>query len=155
MQGSLDNPPIVIVTPRWKLALYLLGSLVFVAIGIWQVTTETPRWWAWLGIALFGLGVPLFAYQIFVPSWLSIGPDGVTWKNIWRIARFEWWQLQDFRRFFVGPVASQIAFDFRKARGDTPRLGSFGGGWEMSNVKLAELLNAAKARWDAPKGGMS
>lgn len=38
IKGSLDSPPIVVTSARWKLVLLILGCLVFVLTGLFMTT---------------------------------------------------------------------------------------------------------------------
>jgi hypothetical protein len=154
MRGSLDQPPVIVVASRWKFVLYLLIAIGFTAIGLWQVLTETPLWWAYLSIAFFGFGCIVFAAQLVRPAQLVIAPEGVTWSILWRTDRFAWWQIGPFWPQAVTTFSRHVWFDLRKTRDGATRAGSFGTGWEMPVAELCDLLNAARERWCARDGSL-
>jgi hypothetical protein len=147
MQGSLEDPPIVVRGSRRIHALYLLVALVFVATGAWQVGTETPQMWAWLCIVFFGLGSLVFIAQLIRPGLLAIAPDGVTMTVLWRTHRYGWAQIASFRTQRVGLMSRHVWFDLQKTPDGDIRMGSFGTGWETRAQALCDLLNAARGRW--------
>lgn len=51
---------------RTQIVKYLLLSSLFVAIGVWELTSEDiAPWIGWLTISFFGLGLPIGIYQLF------------------------------------------------------------------------------------------
>jgi hypothetical protein len=49
----------------WKALKLILLCSIFVALGIWLLTTaDTPRWIAWLNIGFFGLGYPVGFFHL-------------------------------------------------------------------------------------------
>jgi len=53
---------LIIKNSRWKYVLLLLGSIGFVACGIWIVIDGS--WLGWFAIVFFGSGIPLFIWQL-------------------------------------------------------------------------------------------
>jgi hypothetical protein len=150
MTGSLDAPPIVISMSRWKTALLLAVSIGFVAIGAWALHSGEAVWWAYLDIALFGLGAGVFVAQLLSPGRLVLSPSGVTWRNLWRTAHYDWWQIGNFRPWSPATVSKHVGFDYIRERDGAVRFGSFGGTWELSAAALCDLLNQARHRWAPP-----
>jgi hypothetical protein len=164
VQGSLDQPPIVIWASKGFTLLMLLIAIVFVAIGIMVLRDpKEDHTWAYVGIILFGAGIPIFVLRLVRPDELILGPEGITWRGIFRTARFQWSDVQNFRPYSPAPktASKHVGFDFTDSmRGGQLRHaakalvgveGSLGGGWELSAAKLAELLNQARARWVGAK----
>jgi Bacterial PH domain len=162
MQGSLDDPPIVIRSSQWKATVFLLISLGFVAIAV--LILQDPKeshWPAWLGIALFGLGIPVFGLRLVRPDRLTLTPDGITWRSPLRTTHWTWNDVQSFRPYVPAPttVARHVGFDFTETyrgrdvglRGTAKALtgveGSLGSGWEMGPAELCDLLNNAQRKW--------
>lgn len=57
--------PVIIHASRRKLALLLLGAVVFVVLGFWIIDAKPDKAWAgWLSIVFCGLGIPVFLWQI-------------------------------------------------------------------------------------------
>ena len=53
---------LIIKNSRWKHVLLLIGSVGFVAAGIWMVTQGNS--FGWVAILFFGCGLPIFIWQI-------------------------------------------------------------------------------------------
>jgi hypothetical protein len=167
MQGSLDLPPIVIRSSRITAALMLLICTGFVAIGIWIVRDPAEdHVAAYLASAFFALGIPLFMWRLVRPDVLTLTPEGINWRSIFRTSSFRWDEVQDFRPYAPSGKATSkhVGFDFsasyhaqhgalsRTARQLTGVDGSLGGGWELGATDLADLLNNARARWRRSRG---
>ena len=162
MQGSLDQPPIVIRSSQQTSGLMLLASIVFVAGGVLVARdpTQNPVM-GYLGIAFFGAGIPLFAYRLIRPDVLTVAPDGIIWRTLFRTARWGWDDVQNFRSYAPASrtISKHLGFDFtdnyrlyskglrRTAKALTGVEGSLGTGWELSAADLADLLNTARTRW--------
>ena len=161
MQGSLDDPPIVVRAARWKSSLYLLIGVVFVSIGVLMLVTEHTtgmRLEALFVTVFFGLCVAVFTWQLVWPGELVLSPEGLRVRQLWRGARYAWSDVRDFRPYSPGGGASHVGFDFapdypkaRRMRALASGLGGveggLGTGWEMSPGALCDLLNAARAKW--------
>jgi hypothetical protein len=162
MQGSLDQPPIVIRSSQKTSLWMLLASIVFVAGGVLiaRDPTQNPVM-GYLGIAFFGAGIPLFAYRLIRPDVLTVAPDGITWRTPFRTASWRWDDVRNFRPYAPGgrTISKHLGFDFtddyhlhskglrRTAKTLTGVEGSLGGGWELSAADLADLLTTARTRW--------
>jgi hypothetical protein len=48
----------------WKALKLILLCSIFVVVGIWLLSTDTPRWIAWLNIGFFGLGYPVGFFHL-------------------------------------------------------------------------------------------
>jgi hypothetical protein len=164
MRGNLDNPPVVVRTSRWKALWGLLGSIFFVgaAIAILRDPAKQSHFWiAYAGAAFFGLGIPIFIALLLRPHTLEIGPSGLVWRNLFRTESFRWRDVRDFRPYRPSAkvITPAIGFDFADdykpqqrrfrwvVRQCTGVAGSLGSGWELNAAELANLLNAARARW--------
>jgi hypothetical protein len=161
VQGSFDNPPIVIRSSKWKTALLLAVCIGFVAIGIFMLaggkSANGPVWSAYLGIAFFGCGIPLFSMQLLRPDSLKLDPTGIIWRSVLRTTSWKWQDVRNFRPYRVF-FSRQVGFDFsesypgqKKLRATNRSLagveGALTGAWEIGPVELAKLLNAARERW--------
>ncbi len=159
MQGSFDNPPIVIRSSKWKTALLLAVCVGFVAIGIFMLGGAIPGviWSAYLGVALFGCGIPLFGWQLLRPDSLELSPAGIVWRSVFKTMSWKWQDVGNFRAYRVF-FSRQVGFDFSASYSGQTRLratnkslagveGALTGNWEIGPVELAKLLNEARARW--------
>lgn len=158
MQGSLDQPPIVIESSRSKTILLIVICTVFVAIGWWMTHSGQTKdvVFAWLGIGFFGLGIPAGLIQLVRPATLEIGPTGVTLRTVFRAHSYRWSDVKDFRVFQI-KSAKLIGFDFTDSYPGQRALSgmnrSIAGveaslpGLSIGADQLCELLTAAQARW--------
>jgi hypothetical protein len=77
VQGSLDQPPIVIRSSRLYSALMLLIATGFVAIGAFMLRDpKESATISYLIMIFFGAGIPLFTWQLIRPGVLTLAPDG-------------------------------------------------------------------------------
>jgi hypothetical protein len=122
MQGSLDNPPVVVRISR-------MGSVIGFVLCALMVHFR---------LYLFGIGLVYFGWQLLDPNMITLAPDGLGWKTTFRRRYWSWDQVCNFRPLPWG----QFGWDV-----DGKCYNVFGFGWEMSTRKLVELLNAARSRW--------
>lgn len=154
MRGSLDDPPIIIRTARWKAVLHL-GAVVLVA-AIMSPLARTPLWnnpLAFMLYAIFGALAVASVWELVWPGRLVIDAEGFSQRDLWRTRRWSWSEARHFRpaenRFydFVG---------FDSVPGAAPRrTGGIDGlnqDWELEPRALAALMNGARARWFAARG---
>lgn len=181
MQGSFDQPPIIVRSSRWTTLWTLLGILilaggavgaildwgaglivmlpfrvVFGALGLVLSKfvdlhkSELHHLIAWIMLLLFGSGSLIVAHKLLWPDTLEIGPSGVHCRSFMRRWSFRWRDIGNFRPYGRSDGLAQVLVvcvgDYRP-QGTAPRIKSFGLGWELEPVKLAALLNAARARW--------
>lgn len=62
------DEPIILRNSKWRAVMYGLLSSVFVAVGIWMVTTDhsqKAQIVGWLNFAFFGAGLAVFVCQLF------------------------------------------------------------------------------------------
>lgn len=167
---------LVIQQSRWKTALFLLLSIVFVIGGIWMIndpdgsgrrSAEYLHFWGWVTVLFFGLGFFALIGRLIRPSQLLLSPQGFTIRHFLRQDHFPW-----------GSVASFHVWSHRGAKmpgwrlhDDSPEFGvgarisrglgtdgSMGGGWDRSPEAIVALLQAWKDRHapepvDTPGGG--
>src|SRR5271154_2377326 len=92
MQGSLDDPPIIIRTSReWN----LVGVVVCAVMTYFRVY-------------VFGLGVIYFCWQLIDPSMLALAPEGLTWKTSFKRRRWAWNEVVNFRPMLWGQVGCDL-----------------------------------------------
>jgi hypothetical protein len=149
VQGSLDNPPIVIRSARWKDALLMVFSLAAVLFTIHAAHAGYSRGpiASVLGVALFGLGLPLTMDRLLRPRQMEIAPSGLWLTTKGKRYGWSWMELQDFRVIAVS-TTKFVGFDFTDVhRGLGGAEGALPTGWNMAPAPLAKLLNEARAHW--------
>lgn len=162
MQGSLDQPPIVLRTSVLKAGLLMIGSGIAAFFCGSLITMTPPPSRALSGLVAFGLAAVYFAWRLVCPNILTLSPEGLAWQSPFRTTRWAWRDVSRFRAIQVHIFSQHVGFDVadgvpgpmsftqyyvRYAGADN----SLGGSWEVSARALAEILNAAQARWaDGP-----
>ena len=151
MQGSLDQPPIVIRSSLSRTATLLLGSGAFVLGGLFLLAQGRDTFADLLAIGFFGLCGLVALAMLIVPPRLEIGPSGLTQTVLWRKSRFVWTDVYDFHPKTLGLATKGIGFRYVRllqgVRAPSSRNTILLGGWEIDEQALADLLNAARERW--------
>ncbi len=144
---------------RRKAVLYLVGSLAFVAIGLWELRhfdgrIGTPHF----VLAFFGLCAVVFAAVLIRPERLVLDDEGFTRRGgiVWSPKKIYW---RDVDRFFVYRAAwgvKMVGFNYKPGARDVPstaklnRLfgaeGALSTFWARSPEKMVEELNAYCSR---------
>jgi hypothetical protein len=102
MQGSLDQPPIIIRSSRNTALLMLLIAFGFVAIGVRMLRDpKINPVIGYLEIAFFGAGIPIFGCRLVRPDVLTLTPDGIAWDGVFRTVQWTWNDAQKLSRLFA------------------------------------------------------
>jgi hypothetical protein len=143
---------------RAKTALYLLISIIFVAVGAMLLRGPSASAMAWLCVAFFGLGVLLFAWLLIRPQTLDLDSEGFTLgggmvrspkKVLWReVEGFHVYRLPRGGKmigysYAPGPKKESAAVAFARDLGAESALPR---GWPQSPEKMVDLLNAYRLR---------
>lgn len=156
MDGSLDQPPLIIRRSRAKSLLMLFACAAFAGFGLltWRATDS---WLVKAGVVMFGLGCPLFAWELIRQDRLVISPKGLDWLGPWKKRTYSWNDLSEFSIYSIRG-AKMIGFSRAGLRGmgsivgrlNTALTGASGalpGLWEIEPEKVADILNQARSRW--------
>ena len=165
MQGSLEQPPIVVHGSRARALMVTLICAAFVAIGATFVLGPKGFEPAMGFVMLFfGLGLLVGLWMLVAPARLEIGPAGIAQRVLWRTTRMSWTDVYDFRPVAMGLTNRFIGFDYLvpPPRGGGLRQlnnalvgaqGALQADWEIKSEAVADLLNQARERWlHAPAG---
>jgi hypothetical protein len=164
VEGSLEIPPVVVRSARWKSFLSLLGSVAFIALGAILITSDRNAYDPLVGVMalVFAAASTLvFAWQLVQPASLTLSPDGIAWRSLWRRKQWTWREVRGFRVVSVGRLGNTklVGFDYVPSHQGEEGLRtlnrvfgggaeqSVGAGWELSAAELCELLNAARTKW--------
>ncbi|MDQ3713913.1 MAG: hypothetical protein M3388_17075 [Acidobacteriota bacterium] len=154
--GVMKNQnTLTLKTKPTKTLFYLLGSLIFVVIG---VLTLEGTFVHWLIIGFFGLGSIVFALLLLpTASYLRLTPEGFTMCSLFRSHSYNWSEIEDFA---VGKMANMetVIFDhslFYKNQNTLRKTNKKFFGFEaglpdtygMSAEELANLMNEWKRRF--------
>ena len=167
MEGSFENPPIVITSSMAKTLLLLAGCIAFVCLGVSIIAQGPTTIKGYIGgyasVVFFGLGIPVAIWRLFVPAWLQLSPQGLDWFNGRTTKHFAWSEFGEFvayrpssraRSRHIGFMRLRPPTDHSMLRSLTRNLtgvdGSFGGGWSLDPGTIVDLLNRAKTRWERP-----
>jgi hypothetical protein len=166
---QLDRTPIVIRQASGRIVGLLIVSLAFVAIGLLipdmeqsSVGRDATAHHIWsLTVALFGLCSGVFVWQLAKPGQLELTAEGVVQTVLGRTHLVRWREAENFR---VWKYRSTTLIAYDDLRDPSIRSGvdkalsavlnkAFGVGaalpvgWTMKPQAVADLLNAARARW--------
>lgn len=158
MQGSLNQPPVIIRASRTRGLWLMIGSGAFVAIALMPLASGGSEGPLVFPLVFFGLCGLIGLCLLISPSRLEISPSGITQTVLWRTARFAWSDVHAFRPATIGLTNKTVGFDYlveRPSRGGLRRLnsaiagvqGSLAAGWEIKPEPLADLLNQAREQW--------
>ena len=155
VEGSLDDPPIVLRQHRLKCVLVCFAGLVAASISAFLVASSSAVALHYFVPTLIGLiGVTSGVKAIF-PGMLILDADGVVWRRWFWTIEFRW---SDFRRFRAVPdgekqVEADISLGMRRRLGwrrFLPGLWgpvNLGNSWELPAACVAAVLTEARARW--------
>jgi len=159
MKGSLDRPPIVLTSLRWKSALRIVGCLGFVGLGAWLMTLgeDGPFIAGLASVACFGFFLVMSLVQLVRPSTLTIGPAGVTHAGPFRTTAYRWRDIDNIRLIRINR-SQLVAFDLTESYEGSEAMTALSRqlagvdcglptGWSIGPTDLARLLNEARGRW--------
>jgi hypothetical protein len=131
MQGSLDEPPVVIRVSR---IASLIGFILCAVMTYFRVY-------------LFGIGLVYFGWQLLDPNTITLAPGGLGWKTTFQRRHWPWSEITNIRPLPWG----QFGWD---VNGKSQSV--FGFGWEKGTRNIVELMNSARSRWSsaAPQGAI-
>ncbi len=156
MQGTLDEPPIIITQDQGKVVfmLFLMIGLVLTFVAISLGAGARLAVGLFMGFTLGGGGGWLMMPRLIPPRSLTLDKSGLTWDGTWKTRHFEW---SDFTGFAVVPTAifsrlpgcvfSESYAAHPLAKRFAGGAGSFGPCWEMTAQEMVTLLSEAKKRW--------
>lgn len=156
VEGSLDDPPIVLRQDRLKLSLMCLSfAVVGGLILLIPVTVYTP--WHLIFLGILGLCIVTFGAMVVRPATLILDPHGLIWRQTFRTFEYPW---SAFTRFYVLSRRRQLTAVVGEFTHEGPpkpawrrfltgslELGSL---WELPPQRVADVLNEARARWAVP-----
>lgn len=151
VEGSVDDPPIVLRQDRLKLWLLCLVCLCFVGMS-WVLPPSRHTFTIDLGMWFFGLGAMLLALQAMFPVIVILDPAGIVVRTLFRTYENPWSDFDGFRSIWIRRsrlVVGVPSAAYRAKRGWRRFLGppSVGSLWELPTERVVEVLNEARARW--------
>lgn len=164
MQGSLDQPPIVLQGARGRGVPVLILGLLLTAFGATLIAGPHVSGG---GVLVFALGLLTFFFGLMTlvaPAELSIAPGGLELKGAFRTRRFGWDEVAAFRvvalrrsrligfertgRAAPNGLLRDLGMAFTPANISSPYDAAIPAKWASASPEaVAELLNAARARW--------
>ena len=150
-----DQNTLTLRTKPIKMLLYLLGSLLFVVIGVLLLRDTFV---GWLGIGFFGLCSIVFALLLLPnASYLELTPEGFTIRSLFRSHSYSWTEIETFAVGYASRMKTVVfnlspfyenqhtlrktnkkLFGFEACLPDT---------YGMSAEELADLMNTWKRRF--------
>jgi len=153
VEGSVDDPPIVMRQDRMKYSAWFLGgcSLLAFILLVPEVRYSTGTI---VGLSFLGVLTAFFGLMAAIPATLVLDSEGLEWRLLFRTIRFGW---DDFRGFYTDRSRGLImhvngdmseAFVARSGRlGGLARKLDLGSFWELPAARVVEVLNEALVRW--------
>ena len=153
VEGSVDDPPIVMRQDRMKLIAGCLafGSLLAFILIVPEVRYSTGTI---VGLSFLGCLTLVFGTMATFPTTLVLDPEVLELRVLFRTTRFGW---GDFSHFYVDRirglivvVSADMSETFSQKSGwlrlfsRKVNLGSF---WELPAARVVEVLNEARHRW--------
>ncbi len=170
MEGSFDNPPIILTGRRvvgfWTTVVFIL----FLFVGLDTLVSDRVSPEPMAVLSVFGglLGAVAGVWLLLAPPWLEVGPEGISGAFLWRRFRYPWSEVRDFQPVQwrgAGPSSPKgaVGFNYLGRRAERPVLWLFSGGvqaligqpvfFRVSAQTLADLLNQARAKWGDRRDG--
>ena len=159
MQGSLDQPPIVLGNAWPKAVALLLASagmlaltLIFaaaLAAGIGRGIAAMQIWFGVPLIAVYAAIMGYFLIHLFVPSRVALDASGITIRVALRRTHYPWAAIVSIETVKLATLAGPMPFavlDVRPSGGATQRV-LFPRRMELRIGDLVALANAARERW--------
>jgi hypothetical protein len=147
VEGTFDDPPIVMWQSRLKLSLICLCLVAVVGVGI-IIRTPNRGYLPWPFI-FFGAFAATSGLGAVFPTALILTPAGLVFRGALRTVRYEW---SDFDRFRVFRIRTRmVGGDFSASYKSRHRWSwswcVFGGFWDLPPQKIVDVLNEARRRW--------
>src|SRR3569832_1105844 len=117
MQGSLDEPPIIVRGKRWSwrqiapaifLLLILLGRFGDHGGNV-SATAQDPMIWMFAGVG--GLALLTMVRLVVSPPTLELSPQGIRRTYGWRSRRYRWEDVANFRPVHLARLEA-VGFDY-------------------------------------------
>jgi hypothetical protein len=150
VEGTFDDPPIVMWESRLKMSLICLGAAL--PAGFAYVWLSGTRFW-WI---LFGLVAVLSGLKAIFRGALILSPGGLVFRTGFRTIKYQW---SDFDSFVVlrgrtSRLAGKLSASSKSRRWWLTSWRALGFCWELPLQRIADVLNEARRRW-GPKGTAS
>jgi hypothetical protein len=159
MRGSLDDLPILIARPRWRLRTLALVSVILALGGLWSFFAPLPDDDPWLVPIGVGFACCAIFYMLRLRhrDALQIDEGGLCLISGGRTCPIAWHEVGAFRVERWGR-RDVVTFDLLEpdpgmlSEGDplddpSDFAGCLDDGYEISPARLASLLNEARQRW--------
>ena len=88
--------PVILKSSRLKSILLLLVCGIFVAGGFFIPLEPDEKWIGWAAMGLFGIGIPVFLFQILKPGELRFSKTGFEQNFMGRSYAFRWDEVSEF-----------------------------------------------------------
>ena len=153
VEGSFDDPPIVLRQDRLKLSLSCLAFAVVGGLAL-LIPVRVYSSWHLLILGFLGLGAVTFGVRVIVPATLILDPAGLIQRSVFRTFERPWSDFARFRWYSVRGVLHMVVAD--RSVESLARLGwrrflegtvDLGGYWELPARHVVEVLNEALTRW--------
>jgi hypothetical protein len=152
VEGSFDDPPIVLRQDRLKLSLMSLALAALLGLVLWlPVRAYTPS--HLIVLACVAIGLVFHVLQALRPTTLVLDPNGLEVRFAFRTLDVPWPDVARFRlqrrpyRAVVGEPSERCVArqsGWRRLLIGPQDLGSV---WELPAQRVVDILNEALRRW--------
>lgn len=156
VEGSFDDPPIVLRQDRLKLSLSCLAFAVVGGLAL-LIPVRVYSGWHLLILGFLGLGAVTFGLLAIAPTTLILDPAGLIRCSVFRTFEYPWSDFARFRWYARRGMLNVVVADrsderlarlgWRRFLERTVELGSY---WELPARHVVEVLNEALTRWKPP-----
>ena len=153
VEGSFDNPPIVMRQDRVKLALNSLGFAVVGGL-VLLMPARPYSGWQLVILGLLGLGAVAFGLLAIAPTTIILDPGGLVRRSVFRTLEYPWSDFAGFRWYAVRGVVHVVVGDrsdeilarlgWRRFLEGPANMGTY---WELPAPHVVAVLNEALTRW--------
>ena len=152
VEGSFDDPPIVLRQDRLKLSLMSLALAALLGLVLWlPVRAYTPSHLIVLACVAIGLVFPVV--QALRPTILVLDPNGLEVQFAFRTVAIPWRDVARFRpqrRPYRAVIGEPSEGHLARQSGWRRRLigpVDLGSSWEVPAQRVVDILNEALRRW--------
>ena len=160
MSGSIEQPPVIVLGNRWLWGRLISGTVLALLWTLPHVIADGVKSNPiidYLIPALVVYSLMLVTWNAIAPTRLTISPEGINLKSLWRSRHWAWAEAGNFRAVTYNRKTF-VGFDQMGASAKNPHTrryisrvtgsdATLVGATRMPAEDLAKLLNRARDRW--------
>jgi hypothetical protein len=151
VEGSVDDPPIVMRKDRLKLTLTSLACLAFLGL-VLLIPVRTYSGWHLIIYGSLVLCTVMAGIGAMFPTTLILDPSGLVVRTAFRTVEHPWSRFDGFRwhrrqnlvAVVLGDLSDRPKVGWRRFLAEPLDLGS---AWELPASRVVDVLNESLALW--------